>query len=44
MKQFLVLLSMVFLGLALYALIAGPGEESLYHALQSAWKGELLLR
>jgi len=41
MKQFIVLMGMIALGLFLYACIAGP-EESIFSALKQLWRYELL--
>jgi len=41
MKQFIVLISMIALGLFLYACIAGPGD-SILSALKQLWRLELL--
>ena len=41
MKQFIVLMSMVALGLFLYAAIAGPGD-SILTGLKALWRSEIL--
>ena len=41
MKQFIVLMSMLALGLFLYACIAGPGD-SILTALKGMWRSEIL--
>ena len=41
MKQFIVLISMIALGLFLYACIAGP-DDSILSALRQLWRHELL--
>ena len=41
MKQFIVLMAMVALGLFLYACIAGP-EDSMLSALKAIWRHEAL--
>ncbi|MCL1894986.1 MAG: hypothetical protein FWG03_00410 [Clostridiales bacterium] len=41
MKQFIILMSMVALGLFLYVCIAGP-EDSVLAALKSLWRHEIL--
>jgi len=41
MKQFIVLMGMIALGLFLYACIAGP-EDSIMSALKLLWRHELL--
>jgi len=41
MKQFIVLMSMIALGLFLYAYIAGP-EDSVLTALKQLWRHELM--
>ena len=40
MKQFIVLMSMVALGLFIYACIAGPGD-SVLGALKALWRYEI---
>ena len=42
MKQFIVLMSMVALGLVLYACIAGPGD-SILTGLKALWRSEALM-
>jgi len=41
MKQFIVLMSMIALGLFLYACIAGP-DDSILASLKQLWRHELL--
>jgi len=41
MKQFIVLMSMIALGLFLYSCIAGP-ENSILSALKLLWRHELM--
>jgi len=41
MKQFIVLMSMIALGLFLYSCIAGP-EDSVLSALKQLWRHEVL--
>ena len=41
MKQFIVLMSMVALGLFLYACIAGP-DDSVLTALKALWRYEIV--
>lgn len=38
MKQFIVLLAMIALGLLLQQIIMGPGEESIVSAMGRAWE------
>jgi len=40
MKQFIVLMAMIALGLFLYAVIAGP-EDSILSSLKMIWRHEL---
>ena len=40
MKQFIVLMAMIALGLFLYACVAGP-EDSILAALKGAWRHEI---
>lgn len=44
MKQFIVLIAALLLGLALFSLIAGPEEGSMYSALKQVWSSELAVR
>ncbi|WP_164914398.1 hypothetical protein [Aminipila luticellarii] len=37
MKQYVVLISMVMLGIYIFNMIAGNGQESIYSALQEVW-------
>jgi hypothetical protein len=44
MKQFIVLIAMVALGLAIYGMIAGPGEHSMLSSVKGLWTDEIDLR
>jgi hypothetical protein len=44
MKQFIVLIAMLALGLAIYGMIAGPGEHSMLSAVKGMWVEEIDLR
>ncbi|MDR2770545.1 MAG: hypothetical protein LBB57_00745 [Clostridiales Family XIII bacterium] len=44
MKQFIVLIATVALGLAIYGMIAGPGEHSMLSAVKGVWTDEIDLR
>ncbi len=41
MKQFIVLIATVILGLFLFDLIAGPGDDSVYSSVRSLWINEI---
>jgi hypothetical protein len=43
-KQIIIMVAMVALGLAIFSLIAGSGEGSIFNTLQSVWEGEIILR
>jgi hypothetical protein len=43
-KQFIVLIATVALGLAIYGMIAGPGEDSMFSAVKEIWADEIELR
>ncbi|MDR1571629.1 MAG: hypothetical protein LBS32_03805 [Clostridiales Family XIII bacterium] len=44
MKQFIVLVSMTLLGVFIYGLIAGPGDDSMLASVKSAWSQEIDMR
>jgi hypothetical protein len=44
MKQFIVLIAMMALGLAMYGMIAGPGEDSMLSSVKGIWADEIDLR
>jgi hypothetical protein len=44
MKQFIILVAMLALGLAIYNMIAGPGEDSILSAMRGVWADEIDLR
>jgi hypothetical protein len=44
MKQFIVLIATLLLGLALFSLIAGSEDGSMYSALKQVWSSELAVR
>ena len=41
MKQFIVFLALTMLGVALYQMIAGTGEESVYSMVKAVWQQEI---
>jgi hypothetical protein len=41
MKQYIVLIGMVILGISLYNLITGPGESSWLHMLGQVFRAQL---
>ncbi|MDY3954638.1 MAG: hypothetical protein SOY83_04045 [Anaerovoracaceae bacterium] len=44
MKQFIVLIAMILLGIMIYQLIAGPEEGSIFHSVKSVWEQEIEAR
>ncbi|MDR1245561.1 MAG: hypothetical protein LBK57_00855 [Clostridiales Family XIII bacterium] len=44
MKQFIVLIAMIGLGLMIYGMIAGTGEHSLLSSVKTIWADEIELR
>jgi hypothetical protein len=44
MKQFIVLIAMLGLGLAIYGMIASPEEYSLLSSVKGVWANEIELR
>lgn len=44
MKQLIVLISMVLLGLYLFGLIAGPQDGSVYSSVRQLWQQEIQQR
>jgi hypothetical protein len=44
MKQFIVLIAMIGLGLVIYGAIAGPDEHSVMSTVKTIWAGEIELR
>ncbi|MDR3294862.1 MAG: hypothetical protein LBT26_03385 [Clostridiales Family XIII bacterium] len=44
MKQFVILLTMVILGVAIYAMIAGPGDDSVLGSAKEVWRQEIDIR
>ncbi len=44
MKDFIVLIAMILLGLAVFNLIAGPDENSIKSTLNDVWQQELQLK
>jgi hypothetical protein len=44
MKQFIVLIAMLALGLAIYGMIAGPDEDSVLSTMKGVWADEIELR
>ena len=43
MKQFIVFLALTMLGVALYQLIAGPGDASVYSMVKTVWQQEIAI-
>jgi len=41
MKQLIVLISMILLGVILFGLIAGPEEDSTYSVVKGVWESEI---
>ena len=44
MKQFIVLIAMIMLGIAIYEIIAGPGAGSIFHTVKEVWQQEIQIR
>lgn len=44
MKELIVLLASVILGVFLFGLIAGSGEGSVYSSVKSVWDAEIQMR
>jgi hypothetical protein len=44
MKQFIILFAMIMLGIVIYGLIAGPGEDSMLSSVKDIWSQEIDLR
>ena len=44
MKQLIVLVSMILLGVVLFGLIAGPEETSTYSVVKGLWESEIEAR
>lgn len=44
MKHFIVLCSTVILGIAIYNMIMGPGEDSLINVVGDLWRNEIAIR
>lgn len=44
MKQYVVLISMIMLGIYIFNMIAGTGEESIYSSLQHVWQQGVTIR
>ena len=43
MKQFIVFLALTMLGAALYQMIAGPDETSVYSVVKAVWQQEIAM-
>jgi len=44
LKQLIVLISSIMLGIIIFSLIAGPNEGSVYSAVKSVWQTELSIK
>lgn len=44
MKQFIVLCSTILLGMAIYNMITGPGEDSLINTVSEVWRQGIQVR
>ena len=44
MKQIIILMAMIFLGLAIYGIIAGDDDGSIKSTVSNLWQQEILLR
>ena len=44
MKQMIIMLAMLLLGIAIYNLIAGEGQGSLLHTMGGIWQEEIRIR
>lgn len=44
MKQFIILVAMIGLGVFIYGIIAGPGEDSLESCLAKSWQESIQVR
>lgn len=44
MKQYIILCSTILLGIAIYQLIMGPGEDSVMHTVKDLWTGAIEVR
>jgi hypothetical protein len=44
MKQFIVLVAMLALGLSIYSMVAGPDDDSMLSSVKGIWAGEIELR
>ncbi len=44
MKQYIVLISMIILGIYIFNILAGNGEDSVYSSLQGAWQQGVVIR
>lgn len=44
MKQFIVLMAMIFLGVMIYRLVAGPEDGSVLNTVRDVWQQEIEFR
>lgn len=44
MKQLLVMLASIMLGVTLFGLIAGSGDDSVYSLVKGVWQSEITMR
>lgn len=44
MKQIIVLTAMVALGISIFKLIAGDGDDSIMHTMKDVWEEEIAMR
>ncbi|MDX9888014.1 MAG: hypothetical protein RBS51_01995 [Anaerovoracaceae bacterium] len=44
MKQFIVLVAMIALGVFIYGIIAGPGENTIESCLERSWEDSIRIR
>ena len=44
MKQLLIMVAMVALGIAIYNLITGPSDDSIKSVVEDVWKQQVVIR
>jgi hypothetical protein len=44
MKQFIVLIAMIALGVFIYGIIAGPGDHTIESCLERSWENSINIR
>lgn len=44
LKQLIVLIASLILGIALFNLIAGPGDDSIYSSVRKVWQTEVEIK